>query len=104
MTSEILNIFCGDISLIPFATVGNPNFIVGLSCYNQGEAYCFNGKCSSHNSQCSYIWGEEATSATELCYTTYNHHGEYYNIVVVISIILNIIFTIDSQITKLGNE
>ena len=29
----------------------------GTSCYNRHDAYCYKGKCRSHESQCYFLWG-----------------------------------------------
>ena len=35
-------------------------------------AYCFEGKCRNHQSQCMLLWGSAASSSNELCYSTFN--------------------------------
>ncbi|XP_067934583.1 zinc metalloproteinase-disintegrin-like VLAIP-B [Watersipora subatra] len=51
----------------------------GTSCYNRGNAYCYDGKCNSHNSQCHFIWGHDsARSANDSCYNQLNKDKRYY--------------------------
>ena len=48
----------------------------GTPCYNRGDAYCYDGKCNSHNSQCYLIWNKpSARKSDDLCYS-FNKNGE----------------------------
>ncbi|XP_067930725.1 disintegrin and metalloproteinase domain-containing protein 12-like [Watersipora subatra] len=40
----------------------------GTSCYNEDEAYCYNGFCRSHLSQCKVLWKGNVTNAPKYCY------------------------------------
>jgi hypothetical protein len=48
--------------------------VVGSEIYNKSRAYCYNGRCSSHESQCQLLWGPTATTSREICYDQ-NVHG-----------------------------
>ena len=43
----------------------------------QVSAYCYNGECPTHRSQCRLWWGKDADNAHDDCYTTINVRGEY---------------------------
>ena len=54
----------------------------GTPCYNRGDAYCYDGKCNSHNSQCYFVWGiEDARKSDDRCYTEYNNDSTYIFII-----------------------
>ena len=54
----------------------------GTPCYNRGDAYCYDGKCNSHNSQCYFVWGiEDARKSDDRCYTEYNNDSMYIFII-----------------------
>lgn len=42
--------------------------------YNKSRAYCYNGRCASHESQCQLLWGPTATTSRDICYDQ-NVHG-----------------------------
>ena len=47
-------------------------------CYLwQVSAYCHNGECNSHQSQCRMWWGDEADDAVTSCYTIFNVLGQF---------------------------
>jgi len=41
----------------------------------QVSAYCYNGECNTHQSQCRLWFGEEADNTVEDCYNYYNVLG-----------------------------
>jgi len=43
----------------------------------QETAYCYNGQCRSHRSQCRLWWGGDADNAADDCYTLINVLGGY---------------------------
>jgi len=43
---------------------------------SQVPAYCYNGECNTHQSQCRLWWGDEADDADNICYTALNEKGE----------------------------
>ena len=48
----------------------------GTPCMNSGDAYCYDGKCNSHDSQCHLIWGvDKAKKAVDKCYQKYNNQS-----------------------------
>lgn len=42
-----------------------------------GQAFCYQGKCRSHNDQCKKLWGKSSKS-TEVCYSQMNIGGSSY--------------------------
>jgi len=38
----------------------------------QVSAYCYNGECRTHQSQCRLWWGDKADKAHDICYTELN--------------------------------
>lgn len=47
---------------------------IGSLAYNRSRAYCYGGKCSSHESQCQLLWGPSGSSSNDICYEQ-NIHG-----------------------------
>lgn len=47
---------------------------IGSVGYNRSRAYCYNGKCASHESQCQLLWGPTGSSSKDICYEQ-NIHG-----------------------------
>lgn len=41
---------------------------------NRGKAFCYEGKCSSHESQCQLLWGTNSVVSKDICYEQ-NIHG-----------------------------
>jgi len=39
------------------------------------SAYCYNGECRTHQSQCRLWWGDNADKADDICYTEHNGWG-----------------------------
>lgn len=48
--------------------------IVGSAGYNRSRAYCYNGRCASHESQCQLLWGPSGSVSKDICYEQ-NVHG-----------------------------
>lgn len=49
----------------------------GEACIVAGrEAFCYNGKCENHESQCQKLYGEHASVADDRCYTFQNLEGQ----------------------------
>lgn len=42
--------------------------------YNRSRAYCYDGKCASHESQCQLLWGPTGTASADICFDQ-NTHG-----------------------------
>ena len=62
----------------------------GTPCYNRGDAYCYDGKCNSHDSQCHLVWGiDSIRRAEDYCYTKLNNDSKlpWEHFLVVISIL-----------------
>jgi hypothetical protein len=47
----------------------------GQTCLND-KGYCYHGKCSTHDGQCSKLWGPTGKSSHSLCYQHFNTFGE----------------------------
>lgn len=47
---------------------------VETASYNRSRAYCYQGRCASHESQCQLLWGSSASTSKEICYEQ-NVHG-----------------------------
>lgn len=47
---------------------------IGSVVYNRSRAYCYSGKCASHESQCQLLWGPSGSSSKDICYEQ-NIHG-----------------------------
>lgn len=48
--------------------------LIGSVGYNRSRAYCYDGKCASHESQCQLLWGPTGSSSKDICYEQ-NIHG-----------------------------
>jgi len=42
----------------------------------QVSAYCYNGQCRTHRSQCRLWWGDSVNNAESDCYTRLNVRGD----------------------------
>lgn len=42
--------------------------------YHRNSAYCYQGRCASHESQCQLLWGSTASVSQDICYEQ-NIHG-----------------------------
>ncbi|XP_077122546.1 disintegrin and metalloproteinase domain-containing protein 19 isoform X2 [Ranitomeya variabilis] len=49
----------------------------GTSCQN-GEAFCYNGRCLTHQQQCRQLWGNGAGIAPDICFERINAAGDQY--------------------------
>ncbi|KAI5105356.1 disintegrin and metalloproteinase domain-containing protein 19, partial [Silurus meridionalis] len=49
----------------------------GSSCAH-GIAYCYTGMCLTLEQQCRSLWGKDAQSAPDLCFTEVNRAGDLY--------------------------
>ncbi|XP_066445296.1 disintegrin and metalloproteinase domain-containing protein 19 [Eleutherodactylus coqui] len=49
----------------------------GTSCQN-GEAFCYNGRCLTHQQQCRQLWGNGASIAPDVCFERINAAGDQY--------------------------
>ncbi|XP_044133848.1 disintegrin and metalloproteinase domain-containing protein 19 isoform X1 [Bufo gargarizans] len=49
----------------------------GTSCQN-GEAFCYNGRCLTHQQQCQQLWGNGASIAPNVCFERINAAGDQY--------------------------
>ncbi|XP_053321620.1 disintegrin and metalloproteinase domain-containing protein 19 [Spea bombifrons] len=49
----------------------------GTSCHG-GQAFCYNGRCLTHQEQCRQLWGKGARSAPDACYQMINAAGDQY--------------------------
>ncbi|XP_069809486.1 disintegrin and metalloproteinase domain-containing protein 19 isoform X2 [Dendropsophus ebraccatus] len=49
----------------------------GTSCQN-GEAFCYNGRCLTHQQQCRQLWGNGASIAPDICFERINSAGDQY--------------------------
>ena len=51
----------------------------GTPCTNKTEAFCYRGKCKSHDSQCFHVWGKStARKSEDTCYKQYNNNSKCY--------------------------
>ncbi|KAM4037708.1 disintegrin and metalloproteinase domain-containing protein 19 isoform 2-T2 [Anomaloglossus baeobatrachus] len=49
----------------------------GTSCQN-GDAFCYNGRCLTHQQQCRQLWGNGASIAPDVCFERINSAGDQY--------------------------
>lgn len=65
----------------------------GLPCNNHGEAFCYNGKCNSHNSQCKVVWGDdqETKKSDDICYEKRNDARKYISIQLQVSLVIGLL-------------
>ncbi|XP_067933369.1 disintegrin and metalloproteinase domain-containing protein 8-like [Watersipora subatra] len=46
----------------------------GADCFNKSQAYCYDGRCNSHDSQCDFIFGlETVKDGNKSCYMEFNN-------------------------------
>jgi len=43
----------------------------------QVAAYCYQGQCQSHQSQCQLLWGSSSDMSVRLCYSCFNTDGSF---------------------------
>ncbi|XP_030046808.1 disintegrin and metalloproteinase domain-containing protein 33 [Microcaecilia unicolor] len=55
----------------------NVYLLDGSTCA-YGEAYCYNGMCMTHQSQCVHLWGSGAWPAPDACFQDVNTAGDAY--------------------------
>lgn len=58
----------------PTTSMTDEQPVVGSASYNRSLAYCYRGKCASHESQCQLLWGESGYVSKDICYEQ-NVHG-----------------------------
>lgn len=58
----------------PTASLNGQELIIGTSVYNRSRAYCYQGRCASHESQCQLLWGPTGSASKDICYDQ-NIHG-----------------------------
>ncbi|XP_068129203.1 disintegrin and metalloproteinase domain-containing protein 19 [Hyperolius riggenbachi] len=49
----------------------------GTACQN-GDAFCYNGRCLTHQQQCKQLWGSGAKIAPDACFEKINAAGDQY--------------------------
>ncbi|XP_063075030.1 disintegrin and metalloproteinase domain-containing protein 9 [Engraulis encrasicolus] len=49
----------------------------GLACAN-ANAFCYEGRCQTYDSQCRRLFGTDAVKANELCFSTVNSRGNQF--------------------------
>ncbi|XP_063784465.1 disintegrin and metalloproteinase domain-containing protein 19 [Pseudophryne corroboree] len=49
----------------------------GTPCQN-GDAFCYNGRCLTHQQQCRQLWGAGASIAPDVCFERINAAGDQY--------------------------
>ncbi|XP_040201010.1 disintegrin and metalloproteinase domain-containing protein 19 [Rana temporaria] len=49
----------------------------GTSCQD-GDAFCYNGRCLTHKQQCRQLWGTGASIAPDVCFEKINTAGDQY--------------------------
>ncbi|KAL2101769.1 hypothetical protein ACEWY4_003530 [Coilia grayii] len=56
---------------------GNFYQMDGLPC-DQGQAFCYEGRCQTYDYQCKHLFGPDATKADERCFSNVNTRGNTF--------------------------
>ncbi|XP_037836230.1 disintegrin and metalloproteinase domain-containing protein 15 [Kryptolebias marmoratus] len=70
----------GDCDLPEFCTGSSPYcppnvFLQNGEPCEDGSAYCYGGVCANMDAQCQMLWGPNATSAPDVCFSSVNKQG-----------------------------
>lgn len=81
----------GSVCREPLGECDLPEFCTGSSPYcppnvflqngepcEEGASYCYGGVCASMNTQCQLLWGQNATSAPPVCFSSVNKQGNKF--------------------------
>ncbi|XP_013855055.1 disintegrin and metalloproteinase domain-containing protein 15, partial [Austrofundulus limnaeus] len=73
----------GDCDLPEFCTGSSPYcppnvFLQNGEPCEEGSSYCYGGVCANMDSQCQMLWGPNATSAPDVCFSSVNKQGNKY--------------------------
>ncbi|XP_037532434.1 disintegrin and metalloproteinase domain-containing protein 15 [Nematolebias whitei] len=73
----------GDCDLPEFCTGSSPYcppnvFLQNGELCEDGSSYCYGGVCANMDTQCQMLWGPNATSAPDVCFSSVNKQGNKY--------------------------